>query len=148
MKSYAWMFVLIAAFLFLVAGCGGQTGDLVEDISEDVAQEEDAQEEAVEESVERKAASEVLGVVVGFSESTDSPAITMLVDGSPEEYPVDDDIYQLVVEDWDHYSHWGLYQALIDDSGIVFSLEYGEGVADIIGIFSDYYTGKELPDVI
>jgi hypothetical protein len=87
-----------------------------------------------------------LGVVTAYNETAVS--VTMLIDGMPVTYPVESSLFTDIVESWDHYSHWGLYEAGLDPDGRLISLEYGEGVADIIGIFADYYTERTLADVL
>ncbi len=133
------LFLLLAAFLLVIAGCGGQQ-DTAEEVPGEL-QETDEQEQAA-------SPVPLLGVIIGHAEEGEDPVVTMLVDGKPVELPVTADLLAMVVEEWDHYSHWGLYQAEFDSEGVVFSLEYGLGVADIIGIFADYYAEKEMPDVI
>ncbi len=128
------MILLLVVFLpMLIVGCGGQTEPAV-----DLPEEPEA----------ATAPDPVLGVIVGYSEAGSDYLITMLIDGNEEELPISEDLYANVVEEWEHYSHWGLYQATFDAEGVVTGLEYGMGVADIIGIFSDYYSDKELSDVI
>ncbi len=133
------LFLLLMALLLATAGCGGEQEQVADVPSEP---------EVVEEEEQAEIPAPVLGVIVGNAEGGSNPTITMLVDGSPKELPLVADLYPLVVTDWDHYSHWGLYQAEFNSEGLVFSLEYGLGVEDIIGIFADYYDEKEMPDVI
>ncbi|SMP57170.1 Copper amine oxidase N-terminal domain-containing protein [Anoxynatronum buryatiense] len=88
------------------------------------------------------------GVVVDAQWIEEDPVITLLVNGEEETYEVHPTTYWDVVEDWDYYSHWGLFQAGFSDEMILVSLEYLEGVAEYVGIFADYEDEKTLADVL
>ncbi|SMP48798.1 copper amine oxidase N-terminal domain-containing protein [Anoxynatronum buryatiense] len=93
-------------------------------------------------------ASSLLGVIVDAGWEDTLPYIVLLVDGETERFEATSDLLETVIDEWDHYSHWGLYEAEFDEFDRVVTLEYGEGVADIIGIFADFYTEKTLADVL
>ncbi|WP_343184662.1 copper amine oxidase N-terminal domain-containing protein [Anoxynatronum sibiricum] len=94
-----------------------------------------------------KIAYTLLGVIIETTWDDTRPLIALLVDGELFKYEADFDLFETVIEEWDHYSHWGLYEAGFDDYDRVVTLEYGEGVADIVGIFADYYAEKTLADI-
>ena len=104
--------------------------------------------EEVDEEVDLEVVETVLGVVTAVNAPGEEPLVGMLVDGKFISYPAAETLAAQVQEDWDHYSHWGLYQAGFNAAGTMVSLEYGEGVADIVGIFADYYTERTLADVL
>ncbi|MDZ4132809.1 MAG: hypothetical protein U1E11_06690 [Dethiobacteria bacterium] len=141
MKRFSWLVLIVILAAFLVSGCGGSGNDVADPPAV-------PEEPEVEVPAEVTAPDPVIGVIVGHNETDQGFTVSMLVDGNPIDLMVEEALYLLVVEDWDHYSHWGLYQAVFDADGYVISLEYGEGVEDIIGIFADYYAEKEMPDVI
>ncbi|SDL01233.1 copper amine oxidase N-terminal domain-containing protein [Natronincola ferrireducens] len=87
-----------------------------------------------------------LGVVVGYNDIDST--VSMLINGGLTVYPTEEILFVDVVESWDHYSHWGLYEAGVDAEGIMVTIEYGEGVVDTVGIFADFYTDKTLADVL
>ena len=124
-KKTLTILVTVGMVAGLAAGCGGGGGD-----------------EAA------TPAGPVLGVIVGHAEGEEGGTVTMLVDGVPVDYPVTKEMYEGLVTNWEEYSHWGLYQAQFNADGAVSSLEYGDGVVDIIGIYADKYAKKELPDVL
>ena len=90
----------------------------------------------------------LLGVVVEATWDESVPSIGLLVNGELVRFEADLRLFENVIEEWDHYSHWGLYEAGLDESDRVVYLEYGEGVADITGIFADFYSEKTLADVL
>lgn len=89
-----------------------------------------------------------LGVVVGTDLLEETQTITMLIDGEEAVFEASEYLFGEVLDDWFHYSHWGLFQAGFTEDMILVSLEYLEGVEDYIGIFADYYADKTLADVL
>ena len=90
----------------------------------------------------------LLGVVVETTWDESVPSIGLLVNGELVRFEADLGLFENVIDEWDHYSHWGLYEAGFDESDRMVYLEYGEGVADITGVFADFYSEKTLADVL
>ncbi|MEN1760727.1 copper amine oxidase N-terminal domain-containing protein [Anoxynatronum sibiricum] len=88
------------------------------------------------------------GVVIDAYWLVEDPAITLLVKGEEMTFEAHPSTYWDVVEDWDYYSHWGLFHAGFSEEMTLVSLEYLEGVEEYIGIFADYEDAKTLADVL